>query len=63
MAAMENPRITAHMVDAAEFPDLSAEYEVSSVPQTVIDGKTSVVFIGKYPENRFVAEILKAIAP
>ncbi len=61
MAAMENPHINAHMIDASEFPDLSAEYEVSSVPQTVIDGSSTVVFIGKYPENRFVAEILKAV--
>lgn len=63
MAAMENPHIKAHMVDAAEFQDLSAEFEVSSVPQTVITGSSTVVFVGKYPENRFVAEILKAIQP
>jgi len=61
MAAMENPRITAHMIDAAEFADISSEYAVSSVPQTVIDAASTVVFIGRYPENRFVAELLKAI--
>lgn len=60
MAAMENPHIRAHMVDAAEFPELSQQYQVSSVPLTVIDGRTTVTFLGKYPEARFVAELLKA---
>jgi thioredoxin-like negative regulator of GroEL len=61
MAAMENPKIRASMVDASEFPELSAQYGVSSVPQTVVDGKQQVSFVGKYPENRFVAELLKAV--
>lgn len=61
MAAMENPKIRAHMIDAAEFPELSQEYNVSSVPQTVVDAKSSVTFIGKYPEGRFVAEIKQAL--
>ena len=61
MAAMENPRIKAHMIDASEFPELSEEYEVRSVPLTVIDGKRTVSFAGKYPEGAFVTELLKAL--
>ncbi len=61
MAAMENPRIKAHVVDAAEFGELAEQYQVSSVPQTVIDGARQVTFVGKYPESRFVEELLKAL--
>lgn len=61
MAAMENPNIKAHMIDAAEFPELSQHYGVSSVPLTVVDGSTTVTFVGRYPEGRFVSELQKAI--
>lgn len=61
MAAMENPQITAYVVDATEFPDLSAQYAVQAVPLTVIDGGESVSFAGKYPEGRFVAELQRAV--
>lgn len=61
MAAMENPKIEAHMIDAVEFPELSEQYQVSSVPQTVVDGDRTVTFIGRYPEGRFLEELKKAI--
>ncbi len=61
MAALENPNITAYAVDATEFPELSDKYGVSAVPLTVVDGATQVTFTGKYPESRFLAEILKAV--
>lgn len=60
MAAMVNPRIRAISVDATECQDLAMQYRVSSVPLTVIDGTTNVTFVGKYPEGRFSAELLKA---
>lgn len=60
MAAMENPRIRAYSVDATEFPELAEKYEVSAVPRTVIDGASTVTFTGKYPEGRFLAELVKA---
>jgi len=60
MAAMENRRILAYSVDAAEFPDLAARYGVRSVPQTVVDGQTQVIFVGRQPEEQFVAELLRA---
>lgn len=62
MAAMENPRIRAYSVDATEFPDLADKYGVSSVPLTVINGKQEVTFVGKYPEGRFLNELVKAVA-
>jgi len=61
MAAMENPRILSYVVDASEFPELSSQYGVRSVPQTVINGQSEVIFIGKYPEGRFVEELKKAL--
>lgn len=61
MAAMENPRIRSYVVDASEFPELAARYGVRSVPQTVINGLSEVIFIGKYPEGRFVDELKKAL--
>ncbi len=61
MAAMENPKIKAHAVDAMEYPELAQQYGVSSVPLTVIDGKQSVTFVGRYPEGRFVTELMKAM--
>jgi hypothetical protein len=62
MAAMENPRIRAYSVDAVEFPDLADRYNVSSVPLTVINGKREVTFVGRYPEGRFLAELVRAVA-
>lgn len=61
MAAMENHRIKAHLVDANEFKELSEYYQVSGVPLTVIDGKRHITFVGRYPEDRFIAELLKAV--
>lgn len=60
MAAMENPLIRAYSVDAQEFPDLANQYQVSSVPLTVVNGTQNITFVGKYPEDRFVSELQKA---
>lgn len=58
--AMVNPLISGEMVEAMEFPELSARYSVSSVPQIVInDGKHS--FVGAQPEDRFIAEVMKGL--
>ena len=42
-----------------EFPDLSEQYGVMSVPKIVIND--SVEFVGAQPESRFVAAIVKAV--
>lgn len=57
--AMANEHVTASMVEANEFPELSMEYGVSSVPHIVINDKVS--FIGAYPEPQYVEEVLKAL--
>lgn len=56
--AMENPHIRADVIEASEFPHLVAKYKVMGVPKTVINER--VEFAGAVPENRFLAEVLKA---
>lgn len=58
-AALINKNITAEMIEANEFPELSMRYGVSSVPHTVINDAHE--FIGAYPEHMFVQELLKAV--
>jgi glutaredoxin-like protein len=58
-AALINRNITAEMIEANEFPELSMKYGVSSVPHTVINDVHE--FIGAYPEHVFVQELLKAV--
>jgi glutaredoxin-like protein len=57
--AMANKNITAYMVEANEFQELSRKYGVSSVPQIVINDK--VTFVGAYPEGQFVDQVMKAV--
>ena len=58
---MINPEfITGEMVEASEFPELSAKYGVSSVPQMVInDGANS--FVGAFPEKEYLEEVMKVL--
>jgi hypothetical protein len=58
--AMENPLITAEMISANEFYDLSMRYNVSGVPQTTINNGKGVV-LGAVPEDDLVQEINRAI--
>ncbi|MBN2219623.1 MAG: thioredoxin family protein [Kosmotogaceae bacterium] len=57
--AMVNKNITAYMVEANEFQEMSKKFGVSSVPQIVINDK--VTFVGAYPEGQFVDQVMKAI--
>ncbi|HRW33813.1 MAG TPA: thioredoxin family protein [Thermotogota bacterium] len=59
--SMINPEfIKGEMVEASEFPELSAKYGVSSVPQMVInDGANS--FVGAFPEREYLDEVLKVL--
>jgi glutaredoxin-like protein len=58
--AMESPLIQAEMVEASEFPELSARHHVSGVPQTTInDGAGRVV--GAVPEEQLLAEIVRSV--
>ncbi len=59
--AMENPdMIHAEAVDAMEFPELSQQFSVQGVPQTVINSGKGIV-IGAYPEQQMLAEIQSAL--
>jgi thioredoxin-like negative regulator of GroEL len=55
--ALASEHVTAICVEANEFPRLSAQYGVRSVPRTVINGTQG--FVGALPEKDFVAMTLK----
>ena len=57
--AMESERVTADVIEANEFPGLSARYAVQAVPKTVINDRVEV--IGAMPESRFLQEVLRAV--
>ncbi len=50
--------IRADVIEAIEFPELSARYKVYSVPKIVIN--ESVQFEGAYPEKLFVDKVIEA---
>ncbi len=57
--AIQNPLITADMVEASEFPELSQRYSVYGVPLTVANEKARLE--GGAPESYFVPELLKKL--
>jgi len=57
--AMENPKITADVVEVQEFPNLAQRYMITGVPKTVINDW--VEFVGVVPEAVFVDKVLEAI--
>jgi glutaredoxin-like protein len=59
--AMENPQmIRAEGVEAMEFPELAGRFNVSGVPQTVINAGAGTV-VGAAPEGQLLAEIRRAL--
>ena len=56
--AVEFDHVTADVIEANEFPDLSRRYGVSGVPKTIINDR--VQFTGAVPEEHFVAAIQQA---
>jgi hypothetical protein len=58
--ALENPLITAEMIEVYEFLDLAEQYAVSGVPQTTINHGVGTV-VGAYPENYLVEEIKRVL--
>jgi len=59
--AFVNENITADMVEASEFPELSKTYDVSGVPKTMINGHDG--FTGALPVQSVYLEVIKAIDP
>ncbi len=57
---MENPAmVLAEGVSAMEFSELSQEYGISSVPDTVINEGTGRG-VGAVPEQNMLAELMRA---
>jgi predicted DsbA family dithiol-disulfide isomerase len=57
--AIEFEHVTADVIEANEFPELSQHYMVSGVPKTIINDR--VQFTGAVPEEHFVAAIQQAV--
>ncbi len=57
--AMESEYVTADMVEASEFAELSDRYQVYAVPLTVVNQKTRIE--GGLPEPLFVSQILESV--
>lgn len=59
--AMENPSmVLAEGVGAMEFRELSEEYGISGVPDTVINNGAGRV-VGAVPEQNMLAELMRTI--
>ncbi len=54
-----NPRVTADVISANEFPALSQAHQVMSVPKIVVNGTHD--FVGAQPENVFLSAIHAAL--
>jgi len=57
--ALASELVTADMVMAHEFPELSNRFQVMAVPRTVIN-EGATAFDGAVPEKKFLQELLKA---
>lgn len=57
--AMENPHVTADMIEATEFPELARKYEVRGVPKTIINDEAGIE--GAVPESTFLERVLAAV--
>ena len=57
--AIANPRVSAEIVEASEFPEVSRRYGVMGVPKTVINERTE--FVGAVADETFVNAVLEAI--
>lgn len=57
--AIESDLVTADMIEASEFPELSDSYQVYGVPLTVANENVRVE--GGMPEPMFVPQLLKGL--
>ncbi|HPC25705.1 MAG TPA: thioredoxin family protein, partial [Fervidobacterium sp.] len=56
--ALASDKVTAEVVEAGEFFDLSDQFGVSSVPHIAINRNPDKFFIGAYPEPQFLQQVL-----
>ncbi len=59
--AVESERITADVIEANEFPELSSAFQVSGVPKIVINDR--VELLGSQRESRFLEAVIEAAQP
>lgn len=57
--AVESEHVTADVIEAMEFPDLSRRYAVRGVPKIVINETTE--FVGALPEPDYLAHLRAAV--
>jgi predicted DsbA family dithiol-disulfide isomerase len=57
--AIESERVTADLIEANEFMDMSQQYRVSGVPKIVVNDR--IEFVGALPEPRFLEAVLRAV--
>jgi predicted DsbA family dithiol-disulfide isomerase len=57
--AVESKHITADVIEATEFPDLSRKYGVRGVPKIVINETTE--FVGALPEPDYLGYLRAAV--
>ncbi len=57
--AVENLNVKSDMIEATEFPELSAKYQVMAVPKIVINDRYS--FEGALPEPYFINYVLAVV--
>jgi predicted DsbA family dithiol-disulfide isomerase len=57
--AVESEHVTADVIEAMEFPDLSRQYGVRGVPKIVINETTE--FVGALPEAQYLAHLRQAV--
>ncbi len=58
--AMVSDKVTASMVEAMEFQEMSQKFQVSGVPHTIVNDLNGG-FVGAHPEPSALAEIKKAL--
>ena len=56
--AMESDLVTADMVEATEFPQLSMRYQVRAVPRTIVNEIGAID--GGLPEQMFIDQVVAA---
>ena len=57
--AIENEFVTAEMVEATEFPELSQKFNVRGVPRTIIGEKVPIE--GSMPEQQFIERVIESV--
>ena len=59
--AVESAYVTADVIEAQEFPDLSRRYGVRGVPKIVVNDE--IEFVGSLPEPEYLAHVKAAVQP